>query len=262
MQKNIDIQIGWGYNEEKMGGLPMFLLEKHTEIDSTNNRAKALALEGKRNLCVVADRQTGGRGRMGRQFFSPEGSGLYFSLLISPTVKGEDGALLTTFAAVAVAEVLEELTGKETAIKWVNDVYMNGKKICGILTEGSVDYETGRFAYAVIGIGINLGKTAFPEELAFIASDVERETGVSLSRDTVLQALLAKFERMEEALETGAFMETYRKKCFVLGKDVTVTRGNERFPAKALDVNARGELVVEADGRIMTLPSGEVSVRM
>jgi len=170
--------------------------------------------------------------------------------------------LLTTFAAVVVAEVLEELTGKETAIKWVNDVYMNGRKICGILTEGSVDYETGKFAYAVIGIGINLGKTAFPEELVSIASDVERETGVSLPRDTVLQALLAKFERMEEALETGAFMETYRKKCFVLGKDVTVTRGNERFPAKALYVNARGELVVEANGQTMILPSGEVSVRM
>ena len=170
--------------------------------------------------------------------------------------------MLTTFAAVAVAEVLEALTGKETAIKWVNDVYMNGKKICGILTEGSVDYETGKFAYAVIGIGINLGKTAFPEELASIASDVERETGVTLSRDSVLQALLAKFDRMEEALEIGSFMETYRKKCFVLGKDVTVTRGHERFPAKALDVNARGELVVEADGRIMTLPSGEVSVKM
>ena len=240
----------------------MFTIEKHKEINSTNTRAKELAAAGKRNVCITADYQTGGRGRMGRQFFSPEGSGLYFSLLISPTVKGEDGALLTTFAAVAVAEVLEELTGKETAIKWVNDVYMNGKKICGILTGGSVDYETGRFAYAVIGIGINLGKTAFPEELASIASDVERETGVSLSRDTVLQTLLAKFDRMEEALETGAFMETYRKKCFVLGKDVTVTRGNERFPAKALDVNARGELVVEANGQTMILPSGEVSVRM
>lgn len=240
----------------------MFTIEKHKEINSTNTRAKELAAAGKRNICVTADYQTGGRGRMGRQFFSPEGSGLYFSLLISPTVKGEDGALLTTFAAVAVAEVLEELTGGETAIKWVNDVYMNGKKICGILTEGSVDYETGRFAYAVIGIGINLGKTAFPEELASIASDVERETGVSLSRDTVLQTLLAKFDRMEEALETGAFMETYRKKCFVLGREVTVLRGTERFAAKVLDVNFRGELVVEANGQTMILPSGEVSVRM
>ena len=240
----------------------MFLLEKHTEIDSTNNRAKLLAAEGKRNICVVADRQTGGRGRMGRRFFSPAGSGLYFSLLISPMVKGEDGALLTTFAAVCVAEVLEKLTGQETAIKWVNDIYMNGKKICGILTEGSVDFATGAFRHAVIGIGINLGKTAFPEELASIASDVESETGVRLSRDTVLQALLTKFERMEEALVTGAFMETYRNKCFVLGKGGGVIRGSESFPAKALDVNRRGELVVETENGTMILPSGEVSVKV
>jgi BirA family biotin operon repressor/biotin-[acetyl-CoA-carboxylase] ligase len=240
----------------------MFLLEKHTEIDSTNNRAKLLAAEGKRNICVVADRQTGGRGRMGRQFFSPDGSGLYFSLVITPAVKGEDGALLTTFAAVCVAEVLEKLTGQETAIKWVNDIYMNGKKICGILTEGSVDFATGAFRHAVIGIGINLGKTTFPEEIASIASDVESETGVRLSRDSVLQALLNRFEVIGEALRTRDFMETYRNKCFVIGKEVEVIRGSESFPAKALDVNRRGELVVETENGTMILPSGEVSVKM
>jgi BirA family biotin operon repressor/biotin-[acetyl-CoA-carboxylase] ligase len=240
----------------------MFTIEKHKEINSTNTRAKELAAAGKRNICVTADYQIGGRGRMVRQFFSPDGSGLYFSLLISPTVKGEDGALLTTFAAVAVAEVLEELTGKETAIKWVNDVYMNGKKICGILTEGSVDYETGCFAYAVIGIGINVGKTAFSEELSSIASDVERETGVKLDKDLLLNRLLERFEHMEEALRSGDFMEVYRKKCFVLGREVTVLRGTERFAAKVLDVNFRGELVVETEGNVITLSSGEVSVRI
>ena len=240
----------------------MFTIERHREIDSTNNRAKLLAAEGKRNICVVADRQTGGRGRMGRQFFSPEGSGLYFSLVVTPTVKGEDSALLTTFAAVCVAETLEELTGVSAAIKWVNDVYMNGKKICGILTEGALNYENGTFDYAVIGIGINLGKTAFPEELASIASDVETETGVKLNKDLLLERLLERFAHMESALAQGDFMEAYRKRCFVLGKDVTVTRGSEIFAAKALDVNAKGELLVEAAGERMTLSSGEVSVRM
>ena len=240
----------------------MFTIERHREIDSTNNRAKLLAAEGKRNICVVADRQTGGRGRMGRQFFSPEGGGLYFSLVVTPTVKGEDSALLTTFAAVCVAETLAELTGVSAAIKWVNDVYMNGKKICGILTEGALNYENGTFDYAVIGIGINLGKSAFPEELASIASDVERETGVKLDKDLLLNRLLERFEHMEEALRSGDFMEAYRKKCFVLGREVTVLRGTERFAAKVLDVNFRGELVVEAEGNVITLSSGEVSVRI
>ena len=239
-----------------------FAIRRYQVIDSTNTHAKALAAEGLRNLCVTALRQTGGRGRMGRQFFSPEGSGLYFSLLVSPCVKGEDGALLTTFAAVAVAEVLEEMTGAKAQIKWVNDVYLQGKKVCGILTEGAVDYTGGNFAYAVIGIGINLHDMHFPAELASIASDVETETGVRLDRESVLQALLAKFEGMDEQIAEGSFMDGYRARCFVIGKDVTVFRGTETYPAKVLDVNARGELLISVEGETKTLQSGEVSVRL
>ncbi len=199
---------------------------------------------------------------MGRQFFSPGGSGLYCSVLVSPTVKGEDGALLTTFAAVAVAEVLEELTGMRADIKWVNDVYLHGKKICGILTEGSVNYTTGVYDYAVIGMGINLGKTEFPQELASIASDVETETGMRLQTETVLQALLAKFEDVDKRIAEGSFMEAYRSRCMVIGKDVTVFRGTETYPAKVLDVNERGELLISVEGEIKTLSSGEVSIKV
>ena len=174
----------------------------------------------------------------------------------------ENAVTVTGAASVAVMRAIRALCCRQTQIKWVNDVYMNGKKICGILTEGSVDYETGKFAYAVIGIGINLGKTAFPEELASIASDVERETGVKLDKDLLLNRLLERFEHMEEALRSGDFMEAYRKKCFVLGREVTVLRGTERFAAKVLDVNFRGELVVETEGNVITLSSGEVSVRI
>ena len=239
-----------------------FAIRRYQVIDSTNTHAKALAAEGLRNLCVTALRQTGGRGRMGRQFFSPEGSGLYVSLLVSPSVKGEDGALLTTFAAVAVAEVLEEMTGAKAQIKWVNDVYLNGKKVCGILTEGSVNYTTGEYDYAVIGIGINLHDMHFPAELASIASDVETETGVRLDGETVLQALLARFEDMDGQIAEGSFMDGYRARCFVIGKDVTVFRGTETYPAKVLDVNQRGELLILRDGEPITLQSGEVSVRL
>ena len=239
-----------------------FAIRRYQVIDSTNTHAKALAAAGERNLCVTALRQTGGRGRMGRQFFSPEGSGLYFSLLVSPCVKGGDGALLTTFAAVAVAEVLEEMTGAKAQIKWVNDVYLQGKKVCGILTEGSANYTTGEYEYAVIGIGINLHDMHFPAELASIASDVETETGVRLDRESVLQALLAKFEGMDEQIAEGSFMDGYRARCFVIGKDVTVFRGTETYPAKVLDVNARGELLISVEGETKTLQSGEVSVRI
>ncbi|MBQ3003261.1 MAG: biotin--[Clostridia bacterium] len=123
----------------------MFLIERHDVISSTNDRAKALASEGKRNICVIADRQTGGRGRMGRSFFSPSGCGLYLSVAFAPEVHGEDSALLTTYAAVAVWECIRELTGVTADIKWVNDLYLHGKKVCGILAEGKIDYTTGMF---------------------------------------------------------------------------------------------------------------------
>lgn len=240
----------------------MFQIQKYDTVTSTNDIAKALAAAGKRNVCVIADRQTGGRGRMGRQFFSPSGCGLYLSVVLSPGVRGEDSALLTTYAAVAVMETVEELTGVKPSVKWVNDVYLGGKKICGILAEGNMDFETGKFDYAVLGIGINVRKTAFPEELAKIASDLETETGVQADRNELADALLLRLADLNTALEKRNFMKKYRESCFVLGKELEVHRGNERFCAKALDVNDRGELLVEVDGETRVLQSGEVSVRV
>ncbi len=240
----------------------MFLIERHEAIASTNDRAKALASEGKRNICVIADRQTGGRGRMGRSFYSPSECGLYLSVVFAPKVRGEDSALLTTYAAVAVWECIRVLTGVTADIKWVNDVYLHGKKICGILAEGSINYTTGMFDYAVLGIGINVKKTQFPDELACIASDLETETGVSVDREELAALLLQKLTDMEKALETRTFMQIYRKNCLVLGRDIEVIRGDERYVAHALDVTDRGELLIRIGDETRILQSGEVSVRL
>lgn len=240
----------------------MFLIERHDVISSTNDRAKALASEGKRNICVIADRQTGGRGRMGRSFFSPSGCGLYLSVAFAPEVRGEDSALLTTYAAVAVWECIRELTGVTADIKWVNDLYLHGKKVCGILAEGKIDYTTGMFDYAVLGIGINVKKTPFPDELSAIASDLETETGVQIDREELTARLMQKLAGMEDAFCTRSFMETYRKNCFVLGKRIEVIRGSERFEAHALDVTDRGELLIRIGDGTQVLQSGEVSVRV
>lgn len=239
----------------------MFTVEKHAVLASTNDRAKVLASEGKRNICVIADRQTGGRGRMGRSFFSPPGCGLYLSAVFSPNIRGEDSALLTTYAAVAVWECIRALTGVTPSVKWVNDIYLNGKKICGILAEGKIDYVTGLFEYAVLGIGINVKKTPFPEELACIASDLETETGVSVCREELTELLLQKLAGMEKAFETRDFMRIYRENCFVLGRDIEVFRGNERFLAHALDVTDRGELLIRVGDQTQILQSGECSLR-
>lgn len=240
-----------------------FSLEIHDCVGSTNDRAKQLAAEGAERVCVLADRQTRGKGRMGRHFLSPPGAGLYLSCVLRPSLRGEDAALLTTYAAVAVAETVESMTGARAEIKWVNDVYVGGKKICGILTEGSVDFESGGFSYAVVGIGVNLRKREWPPELASVATDLETETGVQADRNLFTSALLRRFADVETALRERSFLDAYRARCFVLGKDVTVFRGNEQFCARAVDVGPRGELLVDpGDGTIRALQSGEVSVRV
>ena len=199
---------------------------------------------------------------MGRRFFSPSGCGLYLSVVLPPEVCGEGGALLTTYAAVAVMETVEELTGVKPSVKWVNDVYLGGKKVCGILAEGKFHFETGKFDYAVLGIGINVRKMAFPAELAHLASDLETETGVQVDRDQLANALLLRLADLNTALKKRDFMKKYRENCFVLGKELEVHRGTEWFFAKALDVNDCGELLVEVDGEMRVLQSGEVSVRV
>lgn len=239
-----------------------YTLELHDCVGSTNDRAKELAAGGARKVCVIADRQEGGKGRMGRSFFSPPGAGLYLSMVLHPAIRGEDCALLTTYAAVAVAEAIEELTGARAEIKWVNDVYLGGKKLCGILTEASVDFESGGFAYAVVGIGINVRKTALPEALVPIVTDLETETGVRVDRNRLAAALLRRFAEIDTVLRDGSYIDRYRERCFVLGKDVLVTRGAEQFTAHAVDINDRGELLVETgDGSLRYLNSGEVSVK-
>lgn len=238
-------------------------IELHDCIGSTNDRAKELAAGGARDLCVIADRQDGGKGRMGRSFFSPPGCGLYGSLILHPTMRAQEcAALITTYAAVAVAECVEELTGGKAGIKWVNDVWMNGRKICGILTEASVDFESGGFAYAVVGIGINVRKAKFPPEVAAVATDLETETGVQVDRNRLAARLLRKFAGMEQELQSREYLNRYRQRCIVLGKDLHITRGGEAFDAKALEINDQGELIVQTgDGTLRTLNSGEVSTK-
>lgn len=222
-----------------------FAWEHFESIDSTNNYAKALARQGFSRVAVTADGQTGGRGRNGRVFCSEKGAGLYLSVVLP----AEECDLLTIRAAVAVAEAIEELTGADAGIKWVNDIFVGGKKVCGILAEGV----GGK---AVLGIGVNLKKQEFPEELQYIAGDLETLTGVIVPPEVMAEAILSRLESPKAPLEA------YRKRCFVLGKEVTVFRGEEIFGATALRILDDGGLVVLRSGKEETLRSGEVSVRV
>jgi len=238
-------------------------LEIHEKLDSTNNRAKALAAAGApHGLAVIADSQSGGRGRLGRSFFSPEHSGVYLTVILRPDCAPEKANLLTSLAAVAAARAVEKVADADVKIKWVNDLYLNDKKICGILTEAGFNMETGRLDYAVVGIGINVNRMVFPPELREIATSIGNETGMSPDRNRLIAEILNELDALYGDLETGAFLEESRRRSNVTGRTVTVIAGGRQYPARALEIDGQGRLVIETEEGRTALNYGEVSLKL
>ncbi len=239
------------------------LINKDREItvldkaSSTNDYAKGLLKEGKGEAVIIAKEQTMGRGRMGRSFFSPKGTGIYMSVILKPR-EGTDSLSVTAMAGVAVCRAIDKLYGAETKIKWVNDIYLSGKKICGILAEGIIDPESQKLSNIILGIGINVHKTKFPKELKEIATAIENEIRKEISRSVIIAEILNELDRL---LYSGEFIEEYKQRSMVLGKEIRVIKGNEGYLARAVDFTPHGGLVILADGEKRTLTSGEISIR-
>ena len=235
------------------------------ETDSTNNYLKLLARNGEHaGTVVIADSQTGGRGRYDRHFHSPKQCGIYMSILLKPDFSAEDAILITAAAAVAVSRAVEKLTGEKPKIKWVNDILKNGKKICGILTEGAINPENGKFLWAVLGIGINayLPKNGFDKEIEDIAGAVfeERKTGL---RNRLAKKILCQFGKLYENIENKTFLEDYRKLSCVINRRISVVKDNELIPATALEIDDNCRLLVEYEnGKREFLNSGEISIKL
>lgn len=242
-------------------------LRVYKTIDSTNTALKAMAAAGaEAGLALVAEEQILGRGRMGRSFYSPAGSGLYLSLLLRPTLPAAQAVRLTACAAVAVAETIEALSGRETAIKWVNDVYMGGRKVCGILTEASVDCECGTLRYAVVGIGVNLRSPEgdFPEDLRSIAGAAFDGIETPELRCRLAAGILDRLSDYAERPDDPAVFEGYRRRSLVLGRAINILApGKAPEPAVAVALGEDYSLRVRLpDGSLRSLSSGEVSVRV
>ncbi len=245
---------------------PGLVLQVFPSISSTNTVLKALAADGApEGTVIVAGEQTQGRGRMGRRFYSPAGTGLYMSILLRPKIEPAEATKLTVCAAAAVAEAIEDLAGVSAGIKWVNDVLVRGKKVCGILTEASLGGENGPVNYVVTGIGINVRPPAgdFPEELREIAGAVFEEKGPPAARCRLAAAVLDRFLGYYRHLGAGDFYESYRKRSVVLGKDIwLLSPGKDPVPAKALDIDRDFALLVRlADGGLRRVQTGEVRIR-
>ncbi len=241
----------------------LFDLRFFDSIPSTNTFLKENAYDLPGWAVAIAGNQTLGRGRSGRSFFSPSETGVYLSVLIKEKIGFEDAGRLTTAASVAACNAIENCTSEKPGIKWVNDVLVRDRKVCGILTEANMNYETAFPDYIVTGIGFNVyePEDGFPEEIKDIAG------AVSLKREKDLRSRLAAyfiddFYRLCRDLNDKTLFTEYKKRCFILGKKINVITGKEIKPATALDLREDFALIVRYDdGSEEALKAGEVSTR-
>ncbi len=231
-------------------------------IDSTNNFAKSLAQLGAiHGTVVISEQQTEGKGRMGKKFHSPSGTGIYMSVILRPDYSAVYAMAITSCAAVAVAEAIENVSGLKCGIKWVNDIYCNNKKLCGILTEASIGIEQGGLDYVVLGIGVNVSTSTFPKELENIATSIKLESGITISRCQLVAEILNSLEYHLGTIMEKDFIEDYRRRSILIGHDITVTKNTgESFHAKCLDIDNHGKLVIKTDdGEVTAISTGMIT---
>jgi BirA family biotin operon repressor/biotin-[acetyl-CoA-carboxylase] ligase len=240
-----------------------FTFELHATVTSTNELAKRAGEAGRaEGLVIIAEEQTAGKGRLDRRFYSPAGNGIYLSILLRPRIPATEALMITTAAAVAGAEAIEEITGCETKIKWVNDLYCHGGKAAGILTEASFSQD-GKLEYAVMGIGLNVHEpqTGFPPEIRNIASAILLSgQQIPEVRNRLAAAFLTRFWNIYRSLPEKNHLDAYRKRSMLIGQQVIVSDTDQIATVLGIDDDC-GLIVRWDNGKESTLSSGEVSVK-
>ena len=229
-------------------------------VGSTNTELKTLAEKGGPDGTVlIAIEQTAGRGRLGRSFYSPKDTGLYMSIILRPELSVSESLNITACAAVAAAQAIDKIAGVETQIKWVNDIYLGGKKVCGILTEASMNFESGILNYAVLGIGINLTTTDFPEDLQSVAASVSNRS--EDLRSFIAAEFLNTFFKYYKNLSAREFMSEYRSRSMLTDKEIAFVWGNKTFNGTVKGIDDTMRLVVRlGSGEETAFSSGEVQL--
>lgn len=250
-------------------------IEIKDKVTSTNDVLKDKANGLNEGYVLIADTQSKGKGRNGRSFHSPENTGIYMSILIKPDISIYDSLKLTTLTAVAVLngimdDGIEEdgiedcgIVGFEGSIKWINDIYIQDKKIAGILCESSIDMKSDNIDYMVIGIGINVHSYEKPDELKDVAGSIEDFTDTTIDRNNLITKILNNFYHYYSDLNNTEYLNIYRKHSYVLGKKIKVIQGLETFNAIAIDIDDKGGLIIEKEDHTrLTLTSGEISIKV
>lgn len=234
-------------------------------IDSTNTKAQELAEKGyPSGTLVVADKQESGKGRRGRSWVSPSGTGIFMTLMIKPDINPNNASMLTLVAALAVAKTITSVTGEEALIKWPNDIVINGKKVCGILTEMNAQFDY--INHIVVGIGINVHNESFPEEISQMASSLMIEAGGKrFHRAQIIAETMSYFEQYYDTFlktqDLSALVREYDELLVNRNKSVRVLDPKEPFDGKAMGITPKGELIVDTWESRKLVSSGEVSVR-
>lgn len=254
-------------------GISLYLNKKFSNIEiynyktisSTNEVAKDLALSGaKHGTIVISEEQTAGKGRLGRTFYSPANTGIYMSIILRPNLTAIDSVLITTSSSVAICDAIYKVTGIQSQIKWINDIFINNKKVGGILTEASTNFESGTIDYLILGIGINFynPKENFPCELKEIASSIYAGNCNGINRNMLCSEIINNILDMIPKIKSYEFISEYKKRSIILNEEIMYTTGGVSSKGKAIDINRDGSLVVRhEDGSIKILNSGEVSIR-
>ena len=244
-------------NREKISTiLPDTTVVTYSVIDSTNTRAIALSDTVSGNILVAAEAQTKGKGRQGKSFYSPAASGIYFSLIVHPEGGLRDVVSITSATAVAVAETIEEMTGLDPKIKWVNDIYVNGRKVCGILVQSII--KSGRIKGLCIGIGVNISTVEFPDDIASRAGSL----GVEIDREIFVARIVKKLIDFSKNIDDKSYLDYYRKKSYVIGKEIKFYENNVEHFAKAIGIDDNANLIVNENGETKKLSSGEITIRL
>ena len=234
-------------------------------IDSTNTKAQELAEKGyPSGTLVVADKQDSGKGRRGRSWVSPSGTGIFMTLMIKPDINPNNASMLTLVAALAVAKAITSVTGEEAMIKWPNDIVVNSKKVCGILTEMNAQFDY--INHIVVGIGINVHNESFPEEISQMASSLLIEAGGKrFHRAQIIAETMSYFEQYYDIFlktqDLSALVREYDELLVNRNKSVRVLDPKEPFDGKAMGITPKGELIVDTWESRKLVSSGEVSVR-
>lgn len=236
-------------------------------VDSTNNYLKLKAQDkADEGLVAIAEQQTEGKGRKGKSFFSPAGSSIYMSVLLKPKIKISNINLITIIAAISVVEAIYNTTEIQTSIKWVNDVMYNNKKLCGILTEASIEGESGDINYIVLGIGINVKKINFPDDIKNVATSLGNITSIDYNRNELIGQLLTQLENNYNKLFSNnqcELINSYRNYLSMLGNEINVILSDSTYTAKALDIDENAHLIIQLpSGEITKINCGEISIKL